>query len=73
MTSEIISRNLQIDGRSYIRERHVDDAGQEHLVEYLADADADVGAILALHAQGIVDDILALHAQGIVDQLVEVQ
>jgi hypothetical protein len=61
MTSEIISRNLQIDGRSYITERHVDDAGVEHDITYLADAGADV------------DDILALHAQGIVDQLVEVQ
>jgi hypothetical protein len=59
MTSEITSHDLQIDGRSYIRERHVDDAGQEHLVEYLADADADVDAILVLHAQGIVDQLAA--------------
>lgn len=44
------SANLQIDGRSYIRECHVDDAGAEHVVEYLAAADADTAEILALHA-----------------------
>ena len=51
MTSTIDKIEPQIDGRAYVTERHVLDAGTEQFVTYLAEVDADIEAILALHAQ----------------------
>lgn len=51
MTSTIDKIEPQIDGRSYVTERHVLDDGSEQFVTYLAEADADIDAILVIHAQ----------------------
>lgn len=54
MTSTIDRIEPQIDGRSYVTERHVLDDGSEQFVTYLAEADADIYVILAMHAQSFI-------------------
>ena len=46
VSSEIFQENPQIDGRVYIKERHVDHVGREHFTEYLAGADADHQSVM---------------------------
>ena len=53
MTSEIISISPQADGRAYITERHVDQFGVAHTMEYLADAETDRDGTLQTHADQI--------------------
>lgn len=50
MTSEIISISPQSDGRAYVTERHTDQFGAAHTVEYLADKNSDCDALLTEHA-----------------------
>lgn len=40
--SIIIDESVQIDGRRWVTEKHIDDVGVEHLVTYLAEADLDI-------------------------------
>lgn len=57
MTSEIISILPQSDGRAYVRERHTDDLGAVHEVEYLADPGADYQAVMLARAPRITADL----------------
>lgn len=49
-SSSIVWANPQIDGRSAVREVHTDDSGVDHILDYLADAGADLDAHLAARA-----------------------
>lgn len=51
VSSEIIEQTIQKDGRTYVREKHVDHVGKEHFVEYLGDP------ALELHAIQIMDNL----------------
>lgn len=57
MTSEIISIWPQSDGRAYVRERHTDDFGAVHEVEYLVDPGADYQAVMLARAPRITADL----------------
>lgn len=57
MTSEIISISPQADGRAYITERHVDQFGVAHNMEYLADADTDRDAMLQTRAEQLAEQL----------------
>lgn len=48
----------QIDGRTYVTERHTDSVGEIHVVEYLAPVGADYQAIMTARA-GVIADALA--------------
>lgn len=47
VSSQIVEDRAQIDGRRSIRERHVDHAGNEQFVSYLADAVANVAQTMS--------------------------
>lgn len=53
LSSQIISSSTQVDGRSLVKERHVDHNGKPHDYEYLAAIGLDVGAVLAARAANI--------------------
>lgn len=57
MTSEIISILPQADGRAYVRERHTDDYGIAHEVEYLAPPGTDYQAVMFARAPRITADL----------------
>lgn len=57
MIAEIVSITPQIDGRSYVRERHTDQFGIAHEIEYLADAGVDHGAAMATHAETLAEEL----------------
>lgn len=65
VSSEIIEDSPQVDGRRAIRERHVDSHGTPHDVDYLADADADLDAMLSLHAAGVAVQLAAAEVKAI--------
>lgn len=55
MTSSIVSAMPQVDGRIAVQERHVRATGETMDVFYLAEADADIAAILAERAAQLED------------------
>ena len=52
-SSFVVDTHNQIDGRIYVKETHVDSAGGEHIVEYLANVGMDHAAICADRAAQI--------------------
>lgn len=50
VSSQIVLRNVQIDGRYVIQEQHVDDSGNIYLIDYMADRKIDISAHLATSA-----------------------
>ena len=58
VSSTIISQNTQIDGRVYVREKHVDHLTKEYFIEYLADLGEDINANLATHAAQIWQNLI---------------
>ena len=58
----------QIDGRRYVRERHVEADGTEHVFDYLAAVGTDYDAVLAEHAaqlaQSLADAEYAQQTEG---------
>ena len=50
VSSQIVSRSVQVDGRVYTLERHIDDSGNVYDFNYLGPADTDVNAIMAHRA-----------------------
>lgn len=66
-SSFVVDTHNQIDGRIYVKETHVDSAGGEHIVEYLANVGMDHAAICAdraaqidsMPAEAEADEILA--------------
>lgn len=57
MISEIVSILPQADGRAYVRERHTDQYGIAHEVEYLAAAGTDYHAVMLARAQQIANEL----------------
>lgn len=57
MTSEIVATSPQSDGRAYVTERHVDQFGVAHNMEYLADAETDRDAMLQTHADQLAEQL----------------
>jgi len=55
VSSTLILNNLQTDGRSIIREQHVDDQGNYYYFDYIADAGFDPNIRLAARAQELND------------------
>jgi len=55
MISTIVSAITQVDGRISVQEQHVHTTGETIDIFYLADADADIQAILAEHAAQLED------------------
>lgn len=47
VSSTRLSANVQKDGRKAVRERHQADSGESQVREYLAEAGADLDALLA--------------------------
>lgn len=66
VASEIREDATQRDGRRYIREVHTDHAGREHVVSYLAEADTDAQAVLAVHAATVADSLVESEFQSLV-------
>jgi hypothetical protein len=62
LTSQIIRDLPQVDGRSYITERHVDHNGKSYDVEYLADVGLDTALVMQLRADKIGAEIDAREA-----------
>lgn len=58
-SSTIIEDAVQVDGRRHVRERHVDNMGMPHDVFYIAEAEADVSAMLPIRAAQIVEQLEA--------------
>jgi hypothetical protein len=58
-SSQIIEDVKQVDGRRWILERHIDNAGIERLVRYLAAAGDDTAALLATHAAQVAANLAA--------------
>jgi|GEM_PF-4736472 hypothetical protein len=52
-SSFVVDTHNQIDGRIYVKETHVDSAGGEHIVEYLANVGMDHAAICTARAEQI--------------------
>lgn len=50
VSSQIVSSSVQVDGRSLVKERHIDHHGVTHEKEYLADVGLDVEAVLTARA-----------------------
>jgi hypothetical protein len=57
VSSKIIADLVQRDGRHWITERHVDNAGIEHLVTYLAAVGTDAAAVMAARVAQLAADI----------------
>lgn len=57
MTSEIIKILPQADGRAYVRERHTDQFGIAHEIEYLAAPGTDYQAVMLARAPRIVEEL----------------
>ena len=53
VSSRIVSKDRQIDGRFSVREEHTDDAGNVFNFDYMCDSAFDCEARLAEHAAGI--------------------
>lgn len=51
VSSQIISSSVQADGRALVKERHRDNNGVDHDIEYTAAVGMDTGAVLAARAQ----------------------
>lgn len=58
LASSIVEDRVQVDGRRAVREAHTDDLGQVQVVDYLAEPDADVQAVLPIRA-AILDALAA--------------
>lgn len=52
-----LDAHTQVDGRRYVRETHVDSAGGEHVIEYLAEAGADYTAIMNARAVQLAESL----------------
>lgn len=50
VTSQIVQMLLQLDGRSYVTERHTDHTGMTYEHEYLADVGLDTELVMQLRA-----------------------
>ena len=57
MQSTLLIISPQSDGRSYVTERHVDQCGVAHIIEYLADAETDRDAMLQTHADQLAEQL----------------
>ena len=44
--SEILEDSVQTDGRRYIREMHIDDAGVEREFIYMAETETDIALVM---------------------------
>ncbi len=53
ISSQIVSTSVQVDGRSLVKELHIDHTGKPYEVEYLAEAGLDVADVLALRGENI--------------------
>ena len=62
ISSVIAASNVQTDGRFSVHEVHTDDSGNQHTIDYLADADTDQSAHLANDASFL--------AQSLTEQLI---
>lgn len=49
-SSVIASQNIQIDGRSEVREIHTDDKGVQYIFDYMANPGMDLNAKLQANA-----------------------
>lgn len=56
VSSEIEWNLPQCDGRSVVRERHVDDQNVQYVYDYVAEIETDVTGRLALRAQALATD-----------------
>lgn len=61
-SSQIVSTRPQVDGRSYVMERHTVSNGTEVAVEYLADAGLDVNTVMTVRAAKIQAELQAREA-----------
>lgn len=57
MQSTLLTFLTQSDGRAYVTERHVDQFGMAHSMEYLADAETDRDAMLQTHADQLAEQL----------------
>lgn len=53
VSSSIVSRSAQVDGRILVKERHTDSNGRIYEQEYLADVGLDIDAVLMARATNI--------------------
>jgi hypothetical protein len=67
VSSTIVEDSRQIDGRRWIRERHVDQLGLEHIVMYLCEAAFDVPTAMAARAIQISADLANAEIQVVLD------
>ena len=67
ITSTILEDRPQIDGRRAVREQHADAFGHSSVVEYLAEADTDAAAMLAIHAEQAAAQFVAAETQALID------
>lgn len=65
VSSAIAEDAPQKDGRRAIRERHVDSRGVAHFIDYIADAGADVDAMMAANAARILEQLAAAEVRAI--------
>lgn len=69
VSSRIAADHAQRDGRRWVTERHLDNAGAERLVTYLAEAGADTAAPMTARAAQIAVDIAADEIARNVDEI----
>jgi hypothetical protein len=72
VSSEIISKSVQIDGRISVREEHIDDAGVSSCVDYMAEAKADLDAHLKATAERYTLDAVLHEADAEINAQAEV-
>jgi hypothetical protein len=73
VSSKVVADEVQIDARRSVIEKHVDDAGQEYLIFYMAEESDDVQAALMFRAIGIEtlvnEALLQAYERGLLEQL----
>ncbi len=69
VSSSIVQKALQKDGRSYVIESHTDGIGGVHVREYLADPEADTKALMTAYATLLGDNLKASEMQSNYDRV----
>ena len=66
-SSYALDGHAQSDGRRYVRETHVLNAGDPVIVDYLAAVGADYAAIMAARVTQINESLADAEANGVID------
>lgn len=70
VSSTITAINVQVDGRRWVQEAHVDSLGITYVRAYLTTAGADIDAALAAYAVQLLSDVKAAEIERNVAQVI---